>query len=264
MRHLQKAGYEVDLAENGREAVDAYERKSYDLILMDIQMPVMDGYEATHEIRKLETGISKKETGKPSAHPPTHQPISHIPIIAMTAHAIKGYREKCLESGMDDYIAKPLKRTEFLFIVDKWAANNMEHEPEIGPDHQDNNVMEKNDATEEDTHKGRNIPIDFDKAVEEFEGDKEFLMEIINSFLEKVGTQTETIRQAISNGDSEIVRREAHSIKGGAANLTADELSKVASELENNGKSGMLGESTVTLDRLEKEFHRLDTFAKDR
>ena len=264
MRHLQKAGYQVDLAENGREAVDAYERKSYDLILMDIQMPVMGGYEATHEIRKLETGKSKKETGKPSAHPPTHQPISHVPIIAMTAHAIKGYREKCLESGMDDYIAKPLKRTEFLFMVDKWAASNMEHEPEIGPGHQDNNVMEKNAATEEDTLKGRNIPIDFDKAVEEFEGDKEFLMEVIDSFLEKVGTQTETIRQAISNGDSEIVRREAHSIKGGAANLTADELSKVASELENSGKSGMLGESTVILDRLEKEFHRLDTFAKDR
>jgi len=117
IRHLSKAGYQVDLAENGNQAVEAYRRKAYDLILMDIQMPLMDGYEATREIRKLET-----------------QPLNPLPIIAMTAHAMKGVRERCLEAGMDDYIAKPLSRKKLLAMVDKWskAIDNCESSIERG------------------------------------------------------------------------------------------------------------------------------------
>ena len=109
LRHLRGAGYEVDLAENGRQAVEAFKRKHYHLILMDIQMPEMDGYGATKEIRKLET------------HSSAAQPLDHVPIIAMTAHAMNGYREKCLEAEMDDYIAKPLRRKDLLSIVEKWT-----------------------------------------------------------------------------------------------------------------------------------------------
>ena len=100
MRHLSKAGYQVDLAEDGSQAVKSYKRKYYNLIFMDIEMPIMDGYAATQEIRKIETRNLEQST------------IQRVPIIAMTAHAVKGFRERCLKTGMDDYIPKPVKRKD--------------------------------------------------------------------------------------------------------------------------------------------------------
>ena len=114
IRHLHSAGYNVDLAENGLEAVNAFQRKDYDLILMDLQMPVMDGYEATGKIRELEMSLNKGNDNEISAE------RKKVPIVAMTAHAIKGIKEKCFETGMDDYITKPLKKTEFLSFVGKY------------------------------------------------------------------------------------------------------------------------------------------------
>jgi len=280
IRHLQRAGYQVDLAEDGNQAVEAYKRKAYDLILMDIQMPVMDGYEATREIRKLET------------HDSTTQPLNHVPIIAMTAHALEGYRERCLEAGMDDYIAKPLRRKDLLSMVDKWSKSIDDfrlrpvgayapvglsiddRENETGNAELKSKIPARNRPPEADSGEagGENpkskieqvAPMDFDRAIEEFEGDREFLIEVLNGFLENVKSQIATIRQAISDGDSEAVRREAHSIKGGAANLTADALSKVALELENIGKSGILEGGIEAIERLEKEFHRLEAYARER
>ena len=117
MRHLSRAGYQVDLAEDGSQAVKAYKRKSYNLIFMDIQMPIMDGYAATQEIRKIETRNLEQSTINNQQS--TIQ--RGVPIIAMTAHAVKGYRERCLKAGMDDYIPKPVKRKELLAIAEKWA-----------------------------------------------------------------------------------------------------------------------------------------------
>jgi len=241
MRHLQGGGYHVDLAENGRQAVKAYKRKHYDIILLDIQMPVMDGYEATKAIRDLECGLPNKiEEGSYSESEIRNlkSQIKKIPIIAMTAHATKADREKAFEAGMDDYITKPLRRTKLLATVEKWSRQNPQ------------SAIKKV------------APMNFEKAIEEFEGDKEFLMDVLKGFLENVRAQIETIHQAISKGDAEVVRKEAHSIKGGAANLTADELSKIAFELENLGKSGMLEEDDVVLERLKKEFYRLENYTK--
>lgn len=103
-RLLERAGYGVDIAQNGKEAIEAVKRYHYDLILMDIQMPVMDGFEATEQIRALE-----KEHGE-----------ERTPIIALTAHAMKGYREKCFEHDMDDYITKPLKKNALFETIEKW------------------------------------------------------------------------------------------------------------------------------------------------
>ncbi|MFV1975418.1 MAG: response regulator [Candidatus Scalindua sp.] len=114
LRHLHSAGYNVDLAENGLEAVNAFQKKEYDLILMDLQMPVMDGYEATGKIRELEMSLNKGSDNEISAE------RKKVPIVAMTAHAIKGIKEKCLETGMDDYITKPLRKKEFLGFVGKY------------------------------------------------------------------------------------------------------------------------------------------------
>lgn len=131
LRHLQGAGYQVDLAENGDQAVEVFKRKQYDMILMDIQMPNMDGYEATRQIRALEEKFSQKGDEK------TLKRLARIPIIAMTAHAIKGYKEKCIEAGMGDYISKPLRRKQLLAMVDKWimpsslSENGQDQPPQV-------------------------------------------------------------------------------------------------------------------------------------
>jgi HPt (histidine-containing phosphotransfer) domain-containing protein len=106
--------------------------------------------------------------------------------------------------------------------------------------------------------------MNFERAMKVYEGDKAFLMEVLSGFLEKARAQIETIRQALSDGDAEVVWKEAHAIKGGAAILTADILSEVAFELENIGKSGDLGEGTEIFERLEREFQSLEVFAKGR
>lgn len=198
----------------------------------------------------------------------------------MTAHALEGYRERCLEAGMDDYIAKPLRRKGLLAMVDKWTKtiDNCRLRPvgAYAPEGLkiDDRENETGNAPSESTtnlqssmvngQSKESAPMNFETAIEEFEGDKEFLMEVLNGFLENVRAQTGTIHQAISDGDSEAVRREAHSIKGGAANLTADKLSSIAFELENIGKSGALEGGIGCLDRLEEEFRRLEVYAKGR
>jgi CheY-like chemotaxis protein/HPt (histidine-containing phosphotransfer) domain-containing protein len=262
LRHLHGAGYQADLAEDGQKALEACKRKQYDLILMDIQMPVIDGYEATKAIRDLEkslvTGHSSK--GKDSTNDKWQMTndgstATRVPIIAMTAHALKGAREKCLEAGMDDYIAKPLSRKKLLAMVEKWTKTIADSGLRIA---------DLKSEIENPKSEMQRAPMNFEKAIEEFEGDREFLMEVLNGFLDNVRAQIGTIRQAISDGDAEVVRGEAHSIKGGAANLTADELSRIVFELENIGKSGLLEGGTEVLERLEREFHRLEVYAKDR
>ena len=240
MRHLIKGGYQVDLAEDGSQAVKAYKRKNYNLIFMDIQMPIMDGYAATQEIREIETRNLEQ-----SSIINQQSSIQRVPIIAMTAHAIKGYRERCLEAGMDDYIAKPLRRKELLTIVEKWTSGI------------DDCIAPRGNQESE-------APMEYAKALEEFEGDEEFLMEVLEGFIGNVTSQIKLIRQAISDGDAEAVRREAHSIKGGAANLTANDLSGIAFEIENIGKSGMLEGSIDALQKLEREFFRLERFVTKR
>ena len=242
IRHLQEAGYIVDLVENGQMAVNAYKQKYYDLILMDIQMPIVDGYEATKMIRAI--GLMDQNHRSEN---PVYQ-NTRVPIIAMTAHAAKDDRLKCLNAGMDDYIAKPLRRNDLLQIVSKWLA------AELSFVRQTPNTDLKPDCDESD------IPINFDKAQKEFDGDEAFLVDVMTGFFDHVSHQIETIRQAISDDDNDIVWQEAHAIKGGAVNLTAAKLAQHALELENLAKSKNLKASMEVLAKLECEYVRLKTF----
>lgn len=257
MNHLTGAGYQVDLAENGFQAVEMFRRKYYDLILMDVQMPVMDGFEATAKIRGMVDRIHQVSLGGLS--PDTRR----LPIIAMTAHAVKGDRERCLDAGMDDYMTKPLRRRELLSMVEKWMTGLNRH-----PDPVEAGLEMEPIETETEPERGDRVavdaPMDWAQAVDEFEGDEPLLREVLDGFLSNVRKQVDTIRAALEDGDVDLVAREAHSIKGGAANLTANDLSQAAYELEKLGKSGKLEDGHSLLDKMENEFFILEIFAYDR
>jgi two-component system sensor histidine kinase/response regulator len=242
MRFLQSAGYDVDLAENGREALEAFTRKSYDLILMDIQMPVMEGYEATRAIRAIEERHSQKLRGQET------DSFKRVPIVAMTAHAMKSDRDKCFAAGMDDYIAKPLRRKELLEMVSGWIGRRRETTDPLRP------------ARPVETNEKNGFPLDFQKAMDEFEGDRDFLMEVLEGFLGQASDQIGAIQQALSTGNTEAVWREAHAIKGGASNLTADALAGAALELEKAGRVGST-DAIEIFDRLKKEYGRLKAYS---
>jgi CheY-like chemotaxis protein len=167
MQYLIKAGYNVTLADNGRTAVFLYKRSDFDLILMDIQMPELDGYQATRQIRDHEAGLAKNGD-TPADGPP------RVPIIAMTAHAVKGHRTSCLAAGMDDYMSKPLKRAALLDMVAKWSGKDrspvIESPGAVGAD--------DSSASPEMT----SLPMAWEVALAEFDEDNDFLAEVISDF----------------------------------------------------------------------------------
>jgi signal transduction histidine kinase/DNA-binding response OmpR family regulator len=239
LRHLQNAGYHVDIAENGLQALAAVKRKRYDLIFMDVQMPEMDGFEATAFIRAYESKIAPLDTA-----------AVRIPIIAMTAHAMKGYREKCLEGGMDDYLTKPVHKEDLIAMADKWAGRGLPAEEGETPPEAAPSGNPKPAAAEP-------APMDYGRALADYDGDRDFLTEILNGFLEKAREQILTLRQALAEGNADTVRQEAHALKGGSAILTANEFSGVALLLERIGESGKLTDGGELLARLEREHQRL-------
>jgi len=253
-RHLDHAGYQVDLAEDGEQALEAFKRKHYDLILMDLQMPHMDGYQATKAIRALESALAAMENKN------AHKTMPRVPIIAMTAHAMKEYKELCLEAGMDDFLSKPLTKKELLSMVAKWL-NSRSRPSNLSGSAPNPPPKTGQDISPIEIQPGN--PIDWERAMKEFEGDKEFLSEVIEGFTKKVSEQIGTIRKALSCGDAETVRKEAHSIKGGAANLTAVDLSRVAFELESKGKSKELNGAGEIVDGLEREFETLRRYVQE-
>jgi len=238
MRHLTSAGFEVLLAENGQEAVSLFKKTKFDLILMDIQMPIMDGYGATKQIREIEAKISEN-LGKPC----------RIPIIATTAHALKGYREKCIQAQMDDYLTKPLKRKDLIALVEKWILPDT-FQPNTAQTEPDMVNTRPNDFDFD-------LPMDTKQALEEFDNDSEFLNEVVEEFLVEVERQLKLIRQAFDAKDFQTIAEQSHSIKGGAANLIAMDLSSAAMKLEEMGKQKTFKGLTDAVNRLEETYQQL-------
>jgi CheY-like chemotaxis protein len=234
LQHLTGAGFHAVLAENGIQAVEAFKKAQFDLILMDIQMPEMDGYEATRQIREIEKRLSK-DSAKPL----------RTPLIAMTAHAMKGYREKCILADMDDYMTKPLKRKDLIAMVEKWTSERISM-PDPG--------LEKQVQGPSETG---SLPMDRPKALKEFDHDEPFLNEVIHEFLNHVGQQIGIIRTALAGQDFDTLKKQGHAIKGGAANLTAMKLSEAAHVLEKKGKERNPDHLEEDVNRLVSEYEAL-------
>jgi len=247
-KYLQGAGCQVDLAVSGQEAVTVFASRPYDLVLMDVQMPDMDGYEATRAIRAIErVGLSQGRLERDA-----------VPIVALTAHAVKEDLDKCLESGMNDFVTKPLGRASLTAVVEKWAAARLHGREAKG----DAPLFPKGSAPflRSRPEMDAGSPLDLDRALKEFENDRQLLEEVMVEFVGTVRGRLAVIGQAIESGDADVIFREAHAIQGGAANLTACRLSKAAQTLETIGKSGVLDGGRQALDELAVEFVRLDEY----
>jgi len=236
LHHLKRAGFSVDLAENGQAALDMHQMQAYQLILMDMQMPVMDGYEATKTIRRLEANQGSLGTE-----------AVRVPIIAVTAHSMEGDREKCLQVGADDYIAKSLRKKDLLTMVAKWTGGTAAEQPPPR-------------KTASPTAPDNEAPLDLARALSEFDDDRDFFLEVLDGFLANLVDQRAAIDKGLAAGDASVIEDTAHAIKGGAANLTAESLASSAYDLETLARSGGLAEAGTVLEQLDRQVEQLTSY----
>jgi CheY-like chemotaxis protein len=228
---LESMGHTVVIAGNGNEALAALEREYFDLVIMDVQMPEMDGLQATNAIREKE-----KMTG------------GHIPIIAMTAHVMKGDRERCLEAGMDSYVSKPINRAELFASI---AA--------LTPLHDTSAEDSKAELTSGNEHSQLDRAVSFDRsaALSGLHGNVELLKEISAMFLAQYNQHLTVIREAIGKGDGVALQRAAHTLKGAVGNFSARSVQEAAYKLELIGRSGRLVQAEDAFNILQAEIMRL-------
>ena len=226
--NLKKAGHTVHVADNGREAIQALAEGEFDLVLMDIAMPEMDGLQATRTIRERE-----KESG------------CHIPIVAMTAFATKEYREKCLEAGMDAYIAKPVSPDELCRVIEPFLRGADLGEAGLGG-------LGKPPRSRS--------PVDLGEALEVVGEDVELLQAVVEMSLEECPEQIEALRKALTGQDALGVEDAAHRLKGVLGNLGGLVAQDVAQCLETMGEEGNLDGGLAALEELETEIGRVAAF----
>ena len=221
---LQKHGYRVVVANNGEEALAAVDQQRFDVVLMDVQMPVMGGFEATAAIRAREKNIGR-----------------HLPIIAMTAHAMKGDRDQCLEAGMDDYVAKPFKIKELMNIIARLATGAVEEEsllsepPEVP------------------------APKAFDprEALAQFEGDTAVFGAVVSLFFQEIPKHLDALAKDVETGNCESLARSAHTVKGMLSNFAAEAGVQAALTLEQAARAGDQRKAKEAFSGLEQAIEEL-------
>jgi len=233
LRILGKLGYHADAVADGNEAVKALETISYDLVLMDVQMPVMDGFEATQRIRDPESSVLRRD----------------IPIVAMTAHALKEDRDRCLEAGMDDYVSKPVAPLALGKVLGKYLSDASTAGP---PDE---------DRTEPEI--AAEAPVLLERVRVVAHGDVDFERELIETFLSDSRNQMAALGQAILGENWEEVRKRAHSIKGSSANVGAVRMQAAAGRLEQIADARDASIASEVLAGLQVEFDRAYGFLRD-
>ncbi len=240
---LRNLGIPVVVASNGIEAVELA-RKGTDLIFMDIQMPEMNGYEATEKIRSL--GID-------------------VPIIAVTASAVKGEREQALEIGMSDFLTKPFKRQDLIPVLQKWLPVGLASSGAAAgmPAADDVALLEEVEAAEEAVavdDVADNDIFDISEAVDTFMGDRGMVKELAGTLREKAAACIEDIRQALAEDDLDRARAAAHAVKGSSLNLSVVRMGNTASELETAANEGRSEDAAVSFRALELRFNEFSDY----
>jgi predicted ATPase/signal transduction histidine kinase/CheY-like chemotaxis protein/HPt (histidine-containing phosphotransfer) domain-containing protein len=232
---LQTLGYDADVAANGLEVLEALKSNTYDIIFMDCQMPEMDGFEVTRAIRRDEHSSAQ---GSPSG-PPVH-------IVAITANALLGDREKCLAAGMNDYLSKPIRVQELQAVLYRWKTGAQYRDNSIvGSESQLGELIsDRFDSPEETTvvTNSERAPVDMQRFVE-LNGGPEGLREVIDLYLEQSNQLMEELGVAIRSGAAKKVERCAHKLLGASANCGMTAILAPLRELESIGRSGQLTEA---------------------
>jgi two-component system sensor histidine kinase/response regulator len=230
---LAKLGYSVDTVANGVEVLAALEKKNYDIILMDCQMPEMDGYEATRRIRAKGGGFVQPR------------------IIAMTANAMKGDSEKCIEAGMDDYISKPVKLDAFATVLARGFPGGKSGMPGKS------SGVTAGGWTENGGIRASALCAETLKNLRELSAGGSFFYELLEAFETDAARNINALKQAFENRDARTLREKAHALKGASRNMGAMRFADICQELENAGIAGNVGGADAMLTRLEREFERV-------
>ena len=241
LRILQQMGYQADVAAHGKAALDALDQQSYDLIFMDVMMPEMDGLQATLLIRERQKQRAK--------HPNYKTPII---IVAMTANAMQGDRDKCLAAGMDDYIAKPVRPEDIRTIVERWGASARMNEPGEPPVSAP--APEKPETPASQPQPEANPPVDMDRLTDLTDGNRENLVELVELYLKQTTGQIEQLRNAARLNLADDVRRVAHSCAGASATCGIIRLVPLLRELERQGFEGKLTNALDLCEQVAQEF----------
>jgi signal transduction histidine kinase/DNA-binding response OmpR family regulator/HPt (histidine-containing phosphotransfer) domain-containing protein len=250
---LEKMRCTVDIVANGAEAVEAWSTGRYDLILMDCQMPVMDGYQATRAIR------SREQAGR------------RIPIIALTADAMSGTEEDCLDAGMDGYLTKPLDRRRLAESIERFLGST-EPAPagEASPDSTSPNSLAPAAPSPASASpisaspSDASPPVDWEQFVSLTDGDGEFAQQLVQLFIDSGDAALAQIRDALDREDWKAVGRAAHSFKGSSANIHAQAVSDAAARLEEAARAGVRGQLSELEQELRREARRTADYLRAR
>lgn len=202
---FENSGYKVDAVSNGLQAFNAAKAGEYNIIFMDVQMPQMNGVEATDIIRQNEIKQNQQKAV----------------IIAMTAHSVEGYKDHCLKAGMDDYITKPIDPGALLKLVEKWIQQA------DAPDHQDISGATGTKDKEEQPH-----VFDLSAALKRTRNNNAFLQSILNDFCKDLDIKIQRLKEAVSHNEREEITRLAHALKGTSASVGADVISRLSASIE--------------------------------
>lgn len=248
VRMLDRLGYDVAVASDGHQALKMLEQGPFTLVLMDCQMPGMDGFEATREIR------AREQDGRIPIPAAAHR----VPIVAMTASALAGDRERCLTSGMDDYLTKPASLDALRRVLHRWDILKLDTDFQVAstggqrPMQTHGDFLAKIDAS----------PVLDGAAIAALRdpdagGEPEFLVELVQAYLTDSPPRLQEIQQAVADGNAEALTRAAHSLKGSSSNFGADRVHLLCSEFERLGRRQEMDGLTELVDRLQAEYRVL-------
>jgi CheY-like chemotaxis protein/HPt (histidine-containing phosphotransfer) domain-containing protein len=228
VKMLERLGCRCEVAADGVEALETILKMPFDLVFMDCRMPVMDGFEATREIRRLAA------------------PIARAPIIAMTANGQTADREECLAAGMNDVLHKPVTFSPLIAMLEKWSPRSAA--PDVAP---------PADHARPRTPGQPTSALDLDHVREVAAGDREFVAELLTGFQRDMERHLAHLRQAVAREDRHSIQRIAHSVKGSSASIGARPLARIAGMLQEAGAGEPVSRLRALVDLLEGEYERL-------
>jgi CheY-like chemotaxis protein len=269
---LENIGCQIDVVANGREVLAALSRASYDLILMDCQMPEIDGFETTKTIREREAAESTEPRRWNGEHKRQHSPPRHLPIIALTANAIQGDRERCLAAGMDDYLSKPFTHEQLSAVLHRWLSQAPAKKEEQHGTPQAETATSRNFSPEQPIsshmlyaspsptppHPARLAAIDLQvldniRALQRKEAPA-LLGKVIQNYLSHSSRLLLALQEAVVRNDASSLQKVAHNLKSSSATLGARTLAALCQDLETMGRQHSLANAATVLSAATAEY----------